>query len=836
MQGMRWLLLSAAAVCAHAAETPVEFFETRVRPVLAKNCFSCHTQTKLGGLAMTSRDALLKGGNSGPSIRTGEPDASLLVQAVTHQHERFKMPPNGVRLADGEIAAIKTWIRDGAVWPEALKAVSKEYSISKEQREWWAFQPVRSTTPPAVRNKGWVKSPIDAFLLAALEAKNLKPSPAADRRTLLRRVTLDLTGLPPTFEEAEAFLNDKSADAFAKVVDRLLASKHYGERWGRIWLDVARYSDDKLNSTMDEPRPNAFRYRDWVIDAFNRDMPYDRFVKAQIAGDLIGEPAGTGLYALSPEFQDDRVDVTTRGFMAITVACAQCHDHKFDPIPTKDYYSLLGIFNSSKTIEHPLAEKSIVDDWQKRKKRLDRAQEELTNFYNKQAEQLSEILAAKADRYLIAARDGGPADGLDAETVEKFKKYLARKERLAKIVGEPEKFREDVIAVQTEKKEIDHQNDIRLGGSKERRDLSQADLLSLAPEKFYLWRDFYRAGGVFHYGAGKVDRFLQGQWKEHLELLKLAVEAAKKDLPEQYPFLHAMADIEKPRNEKVHIRGNRQNLGDEAPRGWLSILSPSAPARFEKGSGRLQLAESIAAPDNPLTPRVMVNRIWQGHFGEGLVRSTSNFGRLGEKPSHPELLDWLAKKFVDSGWSMKALHREILLSSAYQMATANIEGENRLLTHFPARRLDAESLRDSILAATGRLDAKTGGAPFRLEDASQTRRTVYGFVSRRRTDTMLSLFDFPNPNATSERRAPTDVPLQRLFLLNSALMIDSAEALEKRVGAGAPAERIAKGYRYVLSRGPTKAELDLGLRYTASNGFPQYWQVLLSTDEFLMVR
>jgi len=839
---MKWLLAVAAGVCLCAAETPAEFFETKVRPVLAKNCFSCHTQNKLGGLAMGSREELLKGGKSGPAIVSGDPAKSLLVQAITHEHERFKMPPSGTKMDEAAITDIRTWIKDGAVWPEGPKAVAKQYMVSAEQRQWWAFRPIGKPAPPEVKGKAWGKSPIDAFILSALEGKNMKPQAAADRRTLIRRATLDLTGLPPTAAEIDGFVADKSPDAFAKVVDRLLASPHYGERWGRIWLDVARYSDDKLNSTMDEPRPNAFRYRDWVVKAFNNDMPYDTFVKAQIAGDLMGDPemiAGTGLYGLSPEFQDDRVDVTTRGFLALTVACAQCHDHKFDPIPTKDYYSLLGVFNSSKQNEFPLAEKEAVDSWNEKKKALDKAKETLTAFYAKQAEQLSEMFAAKADKYLLAAQDKGPYDGLDAETIQRFRKYLAKTDRLAKINDDPNVFRSDLIAVQEEKKQVDETNLIRLGGSKERRDLSQANLLSLAPEKFYLWRDFYRNGGVFHYAPGKIDRFLEGQWREHLGLLKQIVEVAEKALPEQYPFLHAMEDVKKPKNERVHLRGNRANLGEEAPRGWLTILSPDGgPPRFEKGSGRLELAERIAAKDNPLTARVMVNRIWQGHFGEGLVRSTSNFGRLGEQPSHPELLDWLATRFMEKNWSVKAMHREILLSSTYQMASGTAEGENRLLEQFPARRLDAEALRDSILAVSGRLDGSVGGKAFALEDAGQTRRTLYGYVSRRRTNTMLNLFDFPNPNATSEKRVNTDVPLQRLFLLNSSLMADSAAALDKKVEGATAADRIRGGYRAIFGRVPTKPELDLGLQYVKDGGdaWPQYWQVLLATDEFLMVR
>ena len=835
------LVAVGAGLCLNAAESPLEFFETKVRPVFAKNCFACHSQTKLGGLTMTSREDLLKGGKTGPAITVGDPERSLLIQAVTHQHDRFKMPPSGNRLDDASILAIKTWIHDGAVWPEGPK--SMQYAVTAEQRQWWAFQPVRNPAPPPVKNNAWIRTPIDSFILSALENKNLKPAPPTDRRTLLRRVTLDLTGLPPTAEEIDAFLADESPSAFTRVVDRLLASPHYGERWGRIWLDVARYSDDKLSTDFDEPHPNAFRFRDWVVQAFNQDMPYDTFVKAQIAGDIMGNPdliAGTGLYGLSPELQDDRVDVTTRGFLALTVACAQCHDHKFDPIPTKDYYSLLGIFNSSKQNEYPLAEKADVESWKQKKQVLDRARKNLNTFYAKHGEQLAETFAAKADQYLLVAQNKGSVEGLDAETIERFRGYIKKDGRLATIADDPSLFRDELVMVQEQKKEVDETNNIRLGGSMAKNNLFQADLVSLTPAKFYLWREFYDTGGVFFYGPGEIERFLAGVWPEHLAWLKQNVEVAQKALPEQYPFLHAMAEADKPKNERIFIRGNRENLGEEAPRGWLTILSDKGePPRFEKGSGRLQLAEKIAAKENPLTPRVMVNRIWQGHFGEGIVRSTSNFGRLGEQPSHPQLLDYLAAKFMERNWSIKSIHREILLSATYQMAGGSAEGDNRLLEQFPERRLDAESLRDSLLAVSGRLNPAFGGKPFSLDDSKQTRRTIYGYVSRRHTDTMLNLFDFPNPNATSERRDNTDVPLQRLFLLNSALMADSAAALNQRInGDATPDERISKGYRAIFGRSPTKAELDLGLQYVSVGGeaWPQYWQVLLASDEFLMVR
>ncbi|HEY3836150.1 MAG TPA: DUF1549 domain-containing protein, partial [Bryobacteraceae bacterium] len=375
-------LLLATAAPALASE-PADFFETRVRPVLAKNCYACHTDAKMGGLQLDTREHALKGGKSGPVIIPGDPAKSRLALAISYTDAKLKMPPSG-KLPDSDVEALNTWIKEGAVWPAGAKVLPTQYTITKEQRAYWAFQPVADPAAPAVKNAKWAQTDIDRFILARLEAKNLKPAAAADRRTLIRRAYFDLVGLPPTPDEVNAFVADRSPDAFAKVVDRLLASPQYGERWGRYWLDIARYSDDKLNPTQEEPYPNAFRYRDWVIQAINQDMPYDKFVMAQIAGDKMSDPekyqAGLGFYALSPEFQDDRVDATSRGFLALTVACATCHDHKYDPIPTKDYYSILGVFNNTHLDETPVAPKETVDAWKAQKKKVDAKEKELKDF------------------------------------------------------------------------------------------------------------------------------------------------------------------------------------------------------------------------------------------------------------------------------------------------------------------------------------------------------------------------------------------------------------------------------------------------------------------------
>jgi mono/diheme cytochrome c family protein len=536
------LLATAPALLQLAlAAEPSDFFETRVRPVLAKNCYGCHTDAKMGGLQLDTLEHALKGGKSGTVLVPGDPAKSRLALAVSYTDAKLKMPPSG-KLPDADVEALTTWIKNGAVWPAGGKVLPAKYTITKEQRAFWAYQPVANPEPPAVKNAKWAHTDIDRFILARLEAKNLKPAPPADRRTLIRRAYFDLVGLPPTLEEVNAFVADRSPDAFAKVVDHLLASPQYGERWGRYWLDIARYSDDKLNPTQEEPYPNAFRYRDWVIQAFNNDMPYDKFVMAQIAGDKMPDPekyqAGLGFYSLSPEFQDDRVDATTRGFLALTVACATCHDHKYDPIPTKDYYSILGIFNNTHLDETPVADKDTVDAWRAQKKKVDAKDKELKEFISAQTQQLAEILATQTVDYMLAVAGDLPAEAtskLAAPTVERWKKYLNNPKidhpyldgwRAAKTPAdrrrEAEKFQELVIATNTEKKGVDDRNHIKLGLDPTRGDLSQANLDSLERNKFVLWQDMFgetRTGGVLAYKEKDLPRYLSGPWKSHLDAL-----------------------------------------------------------------------------------------------------------------------------------------------------------------------------------------------------------------------------------------------------------------------------------------------------------------------------
>jgi mono/diheme cytochrome c family protein len=867
---MRWwvsTLLGLAVWHSASAADSDELFETRIRPVLARNCYGCHTGARSGGLELDSREHLLKGGSRGPAIVPGDPGHSLLIAAVRQSDPGLKMPPGG-KLKPEDIELLAEWIKAGAPWPATAKGAAPaahKYVITAEQRAFWAFQPVRNPAPPHVKNSRWARTEIDRFILAKLEEKGLSPAPAASKRVLLRRATFDLTGLPPTPEETAAFLNDRSPRAFEKVVDRLLASPRYGERWGRYWLDVARYSDDRLNSEHDDPYPNAFRYRNWVIQAVNEDMPYDEFVESQIAGDQMPDPAkhaaGLGFYALSPEMQDDRVDATTRGFLGLTVACAQCHDHKYDPIPAQDYYSLLGIFNNTELHETPLVPQKVVEEWQARQKTIDDARKAMREFNDRQTEELSEILAARSSDYLLAAAgvlDSIAAASLDAETVKRWTDYLkqpkrnhpyldewdaARARQASRADLEPiaARVQQTILDINAEKKRIDDRNHIALGLDPDRETLSQANLQSLARDKWALWEDLFGGNGVLVYRNDMVTRFLSGLWKERLRDLQARLVILNQAQPPQYAFLQTIRDKAKPGEQHVYIRGDAANPGEPAPPHPLSILSAGSPQPFTKGKERIELAEFIANPDNPLTARVMVNRVWAHHFGQGIVRTPSNFGMQGDRPSHPELLDYLASRFVSEGWSLKKLHREIMLSSVYALsASGNEEAdpENRMLSRANRRRLDIESLRDELLFVSGNLDGKPADGPVQF-DKDNHRRTVYGFVSRRRLDAVLGLFDFPNPNNTSEQRLDTNVPLQRLFFMNSGFMMQESRAFAERVSKKSKDEsdRIDEAYRLCFQRPATEEEKRLGLEFLRArkDAWPLYAQVLLSSNEFLFL-
>jgi hypothetical protein len=778
----RWVLLAFACLAptsARADLTAEEFFEKEVRPLLVERCFSCHAQDKVkgkvkGGLKLTSREALLQGGDSGPAAVPGRPDESLLVQAIRYEDEP-RMPPKE-KLTGAEIATLVRWVEMGLPWPRAQAELPpterNDGRIAAAATSFWSFQPLQAGTPPPVTDPGWAEGPIDRYILAALEARGLKPGPPADRRTLIRRATFDLTGLPPTPAEVAAFMADDGPDyvAFARVVDRLLATSQYGERWGRHWLDVVRYADarDSRGLGAGGDLTEAWRYRDWVVDAFNRDLPYDQFIINQIAGDVLPAPASdpinagglvaTGLLAIGEwgigdadkekmmtDIADDQIDVVGRAFLGLTIACARCHDHKFDPIPTEDYYGLAGIFLSTHILPDP---------------------------------------GVKTQGSPLLQTPLVPAPVVEAAT-----RYQARVAEL------------------------------------ERRLKSQIQTAGNAPE------------------AAR---------RAAVELARNELQAFKSDPPAPVPRALAAREGGVPNSPhagfhdaRVHIRGNYRRLGPTVPRHFPQVLAGTHQPGIATGSGRLDLARWIARPEHPLTARVMVNRIWQHHFGAGIVRTPSNFGALGARPSHPALLDFLALRLIASGWSIKALHREIMLSAAYRQSsqpsaeTLRADPENQLFGRMNRRRLESEAIRDSLLAAAGRLDRKPGGPS--TQDLASPRRTLYLMTIRSDRSSFGPLFDAADATAIVDQRTLSTVAPQALFLLNHPFVLDAAGTLARRLQSEAPrsdAERIAHTYALLFGRPPRPAELEIGRRLVADgdeSAWTAYAQVLLCSNEMIYI-
>ena len=916
------VLLAASAL--HGQPAPAvapDFFENRVRPLLAGNCYGCHTESAMGGLRLDSRASLLKGGGRGAALVPGDPDKSLLIQAVRQTDPNLKMPMGG-KLKDSEVADLVTWVKSGAAWPEssapapAAKANGK-YVIAPERKQFWSFLPLKDVTPPAVQDAKWPKTPIDRFVLARLEKEGLKPVRPAGKRDLIRRATLDLTGLPPTPEEIAAFENDRTPDAFAKVVDRLLSSPHYGERWGRFWLDVARYGEDDYRSLDPmrrgyNPYPNAYVYRDWVIQAFNDDMPYDRFVKAQIAGDLLDEKTryktlpATGFLGLGPWYYDngavevthaderhDRVDVVTRGFLGLTVACARCHDHKYDPIPQTDYYSLAGVFLNTNYHEYPLVPKSVLDQYNHLQDEVDKKQKVLQEMQSNLSSQLSEGLALQISEYLQGVWEiaGTPkkeleavveARKLDYELLTRWVKYMEKPtdkyhykevwQAMMKKGGNAQEakkladeFQENVIQIMLARKDLNEENDViaakALEGTKKKKRANKPNefitnddfcpgcglqLKNMPLDQTSFWTEIFQrelsdsddptlmmAGGmrqpkpgVLLFRGWGLESRVGAEARAELNGVKTDIEALKKKLEPAYPYLHGVQDAENPTNLQLAIRGNPQNLGAEVSRHFLSALSPDDPEVFSKGSGRLELADAILK--QPIAMRVIVNRVWKAHFGTGITDTPSNFGTGGERPTNPELLEYLAGSFVKNGMSVKKLHREIMLSSVYQLSADNEETNfakdsgNRLYWRMDRKRMDAEQVRDAVLAVAGNLDKGMGGPSADLT-AGFTRRTVYGKVSRYRLDEYLQLFDFPTPAISAEKRFTTTVPLQRLFLMNSDFVQIESEELAKRVAGEADNRaRIGKVYLLAYGRDPSESEIKLGLDYLHSEPMREY--------------
>jgi len=1162
----------------------VEFFESKIRPVLAKHCYQCHSsdsKSVKGGLLLDFQKGVLKGGESGAAVVPGKPEASLLIAAL--KYDGFEMPPKG-KLPESVVADFERWVRDGAVDPrteDKLAASRKEIDYTKAA-EFWSFRKPVQAKLPEVQNASWPRNEIDRFVLATLEGHKLAPNEPANRRVLIRRVYFDLIGLPPTPEEVEAFVNNPSPNAFDEVLDELLKSPHYGERWGRHWLDVARYGEDQAHTFKARKYPRGYYYRDWVVQSLNADMPYDEFVRQQIAGDLLDGPdrhtriAPLGLFALGPVYYaenvekakatadewDDRIDTLTRGVLGLTVACARCHDHKYDPISMHDYYGLAGVFASSKYEERPI----VSDETVARRRAADEAakqqQLDIDRFLAIESRKLRPTLVTLIPEYMTAAwkilsqRKKGKdrkklveatakQTKLSATLLTRWTTYLERTpgseiekaalqqwlelwkdqpksadvakddQRFAKVQQIAESFRdlatpklnrreslfkrfgENVAFVRKEDQTVVRPGVIPLGNlfddsasvsldaalaTDKYEATATADRLGvdrvaqgwgtetrIAPDVQF---DFAKLGASSHsYGAVindawftqgaistrgssfnsnkrveqgigmhanalvtfdldeirraglmpgdqkfvfKVDRagindeafgsnasahlavivsrphrdkavmdgilaahvngrkleidfsdftyYFAGQLPKPLradgkfvsfdiavppEAKHLTLVACGANEPDDNPISSdhvvfsgvrleldplpvdelaandsddttdgSAKDTERNRQDAIllsrllydegllalppkesesrlpeasagqlaefrkvldskmkaaaaitismahslneggsrdlpiYIQGDPAKTGETAPRSIPAILTGGERSAFASaGSGRRELAEAITSVDNPLTARVIVNRVWAGHFGYGLVRTTSNFGQLGERPSHPELLDWLSVWFVENGWSLKKLHRLILQSSAWRQssefhATAyEADPENRLLWRMNRRRLEIEPWRDGLLLASGELDRTVGGPSIDLNNNGNRRRTIYGFISRHRLDELLRLFDFPDPNITSASRSVTTVPLQQLFVLNSEFMVQRARALVKRLNeteAESDQEKVERAYLLLFGRSADEQERTTATTFLSGssegeklNRWEQYALALLSANEFL---
>ena len=878
---MRPAALIALAVfgspAATAAQPPTDFFETRVRPVLAGNCYACHARLQSGGLRVDSREALLEGGESGPAIVPGDPDGSLLVRAVRHEIEGREMPRYADPLAARDVEGLAEWIRMGAPWPDAAPAAAASADlgsavatprreVTADERAFWSFRPLSAPVVPRPARTDWARNDIDRFVLAKMEEKGLAPLGPADRRQLVRRATFGLTGLPPTPAEIDAFVADESPDAFEKVVDRLLASPHYGERWGRRWLDVARFGEDDTRGLAEdgsgrERYPSAYVQRDWVVEAFNRDMPYDLFVKAQLAGDLLDEPertralGGLGFLGGGPWYYDlanppvaraderhDRVDVTTRGFLGLTVGCARCHDHKYDPIGAHDYYALAGIFNNTDYHEYLLADEEKAAAWEKDKAFIEDMEESLAEYLRTEGDQLARVLTMQASKYMMAAwrvtgREKLPPDRaasrarVDLETLERWIRFLGKEPRhypyledwqamIARGDAEEDEaqeladaFQRLLLEVAAEQGELEERNRriIAKGtpldevestpmpnGFESFFDRHQLELETMERERLNLYTDVYRrdldntldtffpAPGLLRFRGWGLERQLGRVAADHVAAMRARIDELEEALPD-LPFVMGVRDKEPEdlTDIRLHVRGSPTELGKEVPRGFVSVLAGEDAKPFVEGSGRLQLAEAIAS--HPLAARVIVNRVWRWHMGSGIVETPSNFGFAGERPTNPELLDHLAARFVDGGMSIKGLHRDIMLSATYRLRAGRhagnegIDADNRYYWRADRRRLDAESIRDALLHVSGGLDAKVGGPSLDLDDEENDRRTLYGSVSRFQLDDYLQTFDFPDPNLSAERRYATNVPQQSLFFMNSPFVRRQAERLVRRL-------------------------------------------------------
>lgn len=923
------VLCMARMAYAEEADQATQFFEQQVHPILAKRCYECHGAEKQeSGLRLDSREAVLAGGDSeNPSAIPGDPSKSLLIEAIRHDGEsELRMPPDE-KIPDAEIAVLVEWVKMGLPWDKsapATKILTPMELAVQARKEHWSLQPVSSPKLPAVKDSSWPSRALDYHVLKNLEAAGIKPSSAADRRTLIRRLSFDLWGLPPSDQEVQEFVQDSAPDAYARLVDRWLASPAYGERWGRHWLDVARYADTRGYAFANDRRyPYAYTYRDYVIGAFNSDKPYDEFVLEQLAADQlpIGEDktrlAAMGFLTTGRKFNnrqddlDDQIDVVSRGLLGLTVACARCHDHKYDPVPTEDYYSLYGVFASSQEPDDlPLiAEPKQGKAYEEFQKELEKRRGELEAFRTtKHAEvvkQSRERVATYLGR-LVSDQQRSRSDrvggvSLDRNDVrprllERWRGFLnahakpddavlgpwkelvslSDSEFAGRVEGVVLKWRQ--MTAGTKPGQINPIIQSKLFSAPLTAKAEVADRYAEAlvqafekwtaaganEEAFSKLPEDQRQLAMIIAGkdsptdipAGELSSYLNRADRNQFREFEKKIQSFQASSPAAPPRAMVLKEDDRPHDPRVFLRGNAARPGKQVPRQFLLVMAGTERKPFQQRSGRLELAQKIVDPGNPLTRRVIANRVWMHHFGQSLVRTPSDFGVRCEQPVQAQLLDHLASQLLERDWSIKALHREILLSSTYQQASlyraeASVKDpENRLLWRMNRRRLEFEPLRDSLLAVSGGLDSSAGGRPVELFKAPFSgRRTVYGNIDRQDLPNLLRVFDFPSPDQSQADRPRTSVPQQALFLMNSPFVIEQSQRLAASPYVSQTQnddEKIAAYFRIVFQRQPSSAEIDWARTFvqkveqdqenkTALSAWEQFAQLLLLTNEFAYV-
>lgn len=906
-----------------SAETPAEFFEARIRPVLVDRCYGCHGPDEAkSGLRLDSRDSLLTGGEQGPVIVPGNPEESLLIKVISGKDAELIMPPedSGERLTEQQVADFTFWIREGAFDPRTGRpAVARDFATARRH---WAFQPVQRPEIPSKVH------PVDYLINQKLAASGFIAAPAANSATLARRAAFDLLGLPPTASQQQ-----QAAVNFPGLIDSLLESTHYGERWGRHWMDVARYADTKDGVLMygdARIRPFAYTYRDYVIRSFNEDKPFDRFIQEQLAADLLNLPADApelaamGFLTLGRMFDnnqhdviDDQIDVMSRGILGLTVSCSRCHDHKFDPVPITDYYSLYGVFAGSvQPFEKPRIETPSADG---QKFETDLA-EKLAALQKMRSEQHQLLVQAATDRvedYLVKVATTQPdvsetsvfflsllPEDLRPPIVNRWRRLVARRMKPDDPVFGPwhdliqngSAVEKDLSTLAAEWKQRGVDGRVTgavLAGLQNGSTGTAGAAPNTSAAAAFTPETVARIYGRLLYQASQTSIYIPGDplseliagpaspcwfnesqtWyylsrheKDKYGGMVNELDTLATASPHAAARAMVMRDSDEPSQPVVFRRGDPTQPGDPVPRQFLQVLSPNERRPFGPGSGRLDLARSITSPENPLTARVWVNRVWMHHFGEPLVENPSDFGLRTERPLHHELLDFLATELVRNNWQLKPVHRLILTSAAWQRssvfhgddllmtnttnsATAAVTADqrrqltkqqaedpgNRLLWRGNRRRLDTESMRDSLLAISGQLDPQMYGRPVSLDEPSNRRRTVYAMVERQSIPGIVRSFDVASADSSVARRTMTTVPQQALFAMNSAFMTQIAESLAGRLTKGEPASRIDQLYQFVFVRSPTADEQQAGLEFVSSATWEEYAQVLLMTNELMFV-